>query len=66
MDAFQQSMLKYMADLQFEIRNIKQDIATIKNDIKELKREHESLMNAFPNGLESHANDHKKKKWFLF
>lgn len=66
MDAFQTSMLKYMSDLQTEIRNIKQDVAIIKNDIKELKKEHENLMSAFPNGIDSHARDHKKKKWFLF
>ena len=66
MDAFQQSMLKYMSELQAEIRNIKSDISVIKNDIKELKKEHDTLMSAFPQGLERHAKDHKKKKWFIF
>ena len=59
-------MLKYLSELQTEIRNIKLDISVIKNDIKELKKEHDLLMSAFPHGLEKHAKDHKKKKWFIF
>lgn len=66
MDAFQTSMLKYMADLTSEINKIKEDIADIKLNVSVLKGEQEDFMKAFPNGIEDHKNDHVKKKWFLF
>jgi len=68
MDAFQTSMLKYMTELTSEIKKIKDDIADIKLVVSDLKEEHEEFMNAFPNGIEDHKNDHvkQKKKWFIF
>lgn len=67
MDAFQTSMLKYMAEIKLEMSNIKNDISDIKHNINVLKMEHDEFMKAFPDGIATHCNDHaKKKKWFLF
>ena len=57
MDAFQTSILKYMADLTKEINGIKQDLNSIKSDIETIKQEHDELIKVIHN--------HKKKKWFF-
>lgn len=66
MDDFNRSVLKYLSEMSSEIKKIKTELDDINFDIKKIKEEQEKMMSTFPNGLESHKNDHVRRRWLLF
>lgn len=65
MSPYDQSVLRLLSDIDSQLRKINSDIIDINDNIKDLKKEHETFMSAFPNGIEDHKRDHKKKKWWI-
>lgn len=66
MDQYNASVLKCLTEMRKEIGYIKRELSKINDKVDKLKEEQNNFMNAFPNGIDNHRNDHKKKKWFLF
>lgn len=66
MDQYDASVLKCLTEMRKEIGYIKRELSKINDKVDKLKEEQINFMSAFPNGIDSHKNDHKKKKWFLF
>ena len=60
------SILKCLTDMRKEIMSIKRELTKINEKVDTLKEEQNNFLSAFPDGIEQHQLDHKKKKWFLF
>jgi seryl-tRNA synthetase len=66
MDKYDAVVLRYLSEMTNEIKKIKTDMIEIKDDIKTIKKDVVNIMEAFPNGIEDHKKDHKKRKWYQF
>lgn len=61
------AILQSTTQLHKEINSIKTDVDDIKTKIESIKKDNDNnfkkIMSAFPNGIDSHANEHKLKWW---